>query len=701
MSARAWPDDDHWLQAIPLPVLALDDEALIVGCNTATAEAFGLPVESLIGRHFADAVLFEADRGGFAEIVALALQGHSWSGEFLAMRAGAQRLTQLSVSPSRHDGDVVGLVVVVESVGSTTRAVRLSERIARLATVATELVSADTVEKVTDVVVQHLADAAGATTASLSLLVDEDTLVLAGLRGGSASAATLWATYSLHDSTPAGDALRARETLMLPDREAIEARYPHLALAASGQRSLVCLPLVVAERPVGVVSLSFPGQRRIDHAELEFFRTMADSCAQALDRIRAQAEAGDQSARLTFLAQAGVQLGGSLDYASTLRTVAWLAVPQFADWCAIALEEGGRLNTLAVAHMDPEKLALAEEYQQRFPPDPEATTGSYQVLRTGESQLTAEITDEVLTQVTSDPEQLEMLRALDFKSGLVVPLRARGRTFGTMTWVTGQAGRRLGQSDVELAEQLGRRAGVAIDNAQLYSEVSTMADRLQRAVMPGHLPDVPGWRFEADYNSAGRTEVGGDFYDVIPVDHHRVALVIGDVMGRGVEAAASMGQVRAAVRTLVAIDPDPKSVIERLDLLYEKYPTEQLVTMAYVLVDTACNEASVAVAGHPAPIVLDRAGGGRFIDEATGIILGAAPREREAATFPFGPGQAIALYTDGLIERRGEEYDVGRKRLLKRLIAAQGTDLAAVVQDSRDPDHSDDVALLVAHRLRQ
>jgi hypothetical protein len=336
---------------------------------------------------------------------------------------------------------------------------------------------------------------------------------------------------------------------------------------------------------------------------VEFFRIMADTSAQALDRIRAVGESAERATQLEFLATASVELASSLDYESTLRRVAWLAVPDFADWCAIALEEDGGLRTLAVAHADPAKLSIAEDYERRYSPDPE-TSASYRVLRTGEPELTPEISDAMLEAAVDDPERLEMLRALAFKSALVVPLSARGRTLGTMTWVNGETGRRFRESDVAFGTDLGRRAAVAIDNAQLHSELQEISDRLQRAVVPPELPQPEGWRLGAYYSTPGRTEVGGDFYDAIPLPDGRLALLIGDVMGRGVEAAVSMSQIRAAVRAYVAVNPEPVFVLQRLDLLYERCPSNQLVTLAYAVADPARDLLEVAVAGHPPPLLL-------------------------------------------------------------------------------------------------
>jgi serine phosphatase RsbU (regulator of sigma subunit) len=157
--------------------------------------------------------------------------------------------------------------------------------------------------------------------------------------------------------------------------------------------------------------------------------------------------------------------------------------------------------------------------------------------------------------------------------------------------------------DLAFAENLAMRAATAIDNAELHSETLAVATRLQNAVLPAAMPTLPGWEVASYYRPAGRTEVGGDFYDAIDFGRGRLVLFVGDVMGRGVAAAAAMAQMRAAILAYAAVDPTPEVVMLKLDLMFARYPTEQLVTLVYMLVDEARNEIVVANAGHPAPLV--------------------------------------------------------------------------------------------------
>ncbi|HEX5561346.1 MAG TPA: GAF domain-containing protein, partial [Nocardioidaceae bacterium] len=178
--------------------------------------------------------------------------------------------------------------------------------------------------------IEHAAAATGATVASLSLLVDDQTLLLKGLSGGTEGTASRWATYPLASNTPAAEVVRTATPLFMTSREEIHGRYPDLERAAEGERSMVALPLRAGARALGSVTLSFPGRRHFDAAEVEFLSILADTCAMSIARLQALADADDQATKLKFLADASAELASSLDYQATLTKVARLAVPDFA-----------------------------------------------------------------------------------------------------------------------------------------------------------------------------------------------------------------------------------------------------------------------------------------------------------------------------------------------------------------------------------
>ena len=190
---------------------------------------------------------------------------------------------------------------------------------------------------------------------------------------------------------------------------------------------------------------------------------------------------GATNEALRFLSRASTILSSSLDYRETLASVARLAVPRLADWCVVdVVEEDGSLQRLAAEHEDPEKVALARRLQERYPPDPDAPYGADNVIRTGESELVPEIPESSLDDIARDEEHRTLLRALGLKSYMIVPLAARGRMLGAISFVAAESGRRYGEEDLELAEDLARRAALAVDNARLYEEAQKELAERQR-----------------------------------------------------------------------------------------------------------------------------------------------------------------------------------------------------------------------------
>jgi signal transduction histidine kinase len=257
------------------------------------------------------------------------------------------------------------------------------------------------------------------------------------------------------------------------DLEAAAQNDAHLRLLrAIGCTSCLMVPIIARSRPIGIVSLNCAnGARRFSVDDQRAAEELAHRAALAIDNARLYRTMQHREAANAFLADATAVLGTSLDYAATLQSLANLVVPRYADWCAVdILEAGGKIRQVAVAHVDPKKVAYAHELQRRWPPDPNGPTGAPAVIRSGESELFADIPEELLLQVVTDPEQLQVLRDLGLRSALTVPLAARGRTLGALTLIWAESGRSYGPDDVPLMEELGRRAGLAVDNARLYDE---------------------------------------------------------------------------------------------------------------------------------------------------------------------------------------------------------------------------------------
>lgn len=675
--------------------MVVDRQGRVVRHNRSASRLFG--DSALASGSDLIAVLAGNDEvAAHREVFDRVATGQPWTGVLEVRGATGMPLeTEVDCVPVMREGEPVGILWLFAAAGTT----QAEERLGRLTRVTAELAAASRLEDVTAVMTRHAADALGATVSSLALR-EGDHLVLLGMQGGLAGAPERWHRWPVDGTTPAGDVVTSGEPLLLVGCDAIHKRYPGLEVAAPGERTMLVLPLRVAGAVTGVFTLSFPGRRELDPLENEYLNLLVDAGAQATERIRAQEEAAEGAARTRFLADAATQLASSLDYGSTLRTVARMAVPEFADWSAIDIVEDDRLHRIAVEHVDPERLHLARDIEERYPSERDGDGGAWAVVRSGQSVLIEDISDEMLVEAARDETHLELARSLELTSMLLVPLLARGRLLGVFTLATAESKRRLTTDDVAFAEDLARRAAVAIDNAQLHSQTLRMAAELQQAVFPPLPADVPGWTITGHYRPSGRTDVGGDFYDVCPLGDGRVAFFVGDVMGRGVAAAAAMAQVRSALRAYLAIDPAPASVLTHMDGYFTTHHLDQLVTLTYGVASADHSTLELANAGHP-PAVALRATGVELLHAADDPPIGMG-QHRTVRTVTLGPGDAVLLYTDGLVERRDEDIDTGIARLVDTLGTGPGLAeqrLAELVDEIRDPTRDDDVAALVLRRV--
>jgi PAS domain S-box-containing protein len=412
--------------------------------------------------------------------------------------------------------------------------------------------------------------------------------------------------------------------------------------------------------------------------------------------------------RLRFLAEAGEVLAASLNYRDTLLKVARLAVPLLADWCLVyILEDDGSIRRIAMEHVDPSQQAVATQIQAGFRLDPDAAEGVPKVLRTGMPELHPEASAELLSRDVDDPQGLsELTEQLSIRSWMCVPLKARGRTLGAISLVTTESGRRYGETDLAFAEELARRAALAVDNARLYEERARVAQTLQRSLLPPALPDVPGVDVAAAFRPMGEgTEVGGDFYDLFESGEGSWAAVIGDVCGKGIQAAALTGLVRHTIRATAIQQRRPSRILRMVNrAILEQSSEFTFCTVCYVRLEPSLEglRLSITSGGHPSPFII-RAGGEVKRVETSGTLLGAFQDpelgEREEI---LKPGDALVLYTDGITEAHrpgalfGEE---GLARVLKSCAGQEPNEIVkAIEREVMEfyPDRlRDDLAVLV------
>ncbi len=406
-----------------------------------------------------------------------------------------------------------------------------------------------------------------------------------------------------------------------------------------------------------------------------------------------------------FLARASAELATSLDYEQTLRNVAELAVPDIADWCAVdLLDEDGDRKTVAVAHVDPERLSLAEALREYVPRELDREQGLGRALLGGEAAIYPDIGDEMLVQSARDERHLELLRAVGFRSALIVPMLIGDRILGAMTLVSAESVVVFDEVDLALAEAAASRAAVAIENSRLYSERSAIARTLQRSLLPERLPEIPGYELASIYLPALQTSmVGGDFYDVWELGDSWM-LLVGDVTGKGIEAASLTALVRHSVRTASEFESSPARLLALVDRTLKKRGGLSVCTAMCLRLEH--DEATFSAGGHPLPLCVNAQGASELGEH--GPLLGAFEDVRwQDFTVPLKPGSTIVAYTDGVTDaREASGARFGAARLSQTLVELAGRPAAEIVErltatlDAFQTDaHADDTAALVLRRL--
>lgn len=428
------------------------------------------------------------------------------------------------------------------------------------------------------------------------------------------------------------------------------------------------------------------------------------------DGQRAQAEAERARSRFALLSEAGTRIGTTLDLGQTAQELAEVLVPQLTDSADVQLLEAvlepdeaaastrGVLRRLASLFPDPAaptaKLTAGQTF--RIP----AGTAYEQVITEGQAMnlFTADI-----PALIKDP-RAGALRAYLATLGCarMVPLVARGRVLGVVV-VTRVRGREVfDHEDCVLIDEVVARAALNIDNARMYTTQRAAALTLQRSLTNNALPEVAGLELTGRYLPASDHDVGGDWFDVIELPDGRTGLVIGDVMGHGIHAAAVMGQLRTAVRTLARHQVTPEQMLRSLDAVVADLGEDEMATCVYAVHDPVTGACVIARAGHPPPAVVTATGAVTFLDGPPGTPLGTGGREFRTEEVRLAPGSLLVLYTDGLIESRDRDLDEGMAGLAGALSGA-GEPLEAlcdaILARLLPEAPQDDVAVLLARTL--
>lgn len=409
--------------------------------------------------------------------------------------------------------------------------------------------------------------------------------------------------------------------------------------------------------------------------------------------------------RLAFLAHAGLQIDVSLDLDETLRRLAGVTVPELAELAVIDLkrEDGSIRGAVAAAGSDPDAAAAVEQMRRDHPLDANGDHPVAQVVRSGRSLLLEEMSAAELEQFAQGPEHLEMMQRLRYRSAIVVPLTSRGRLLGAMSLLRMAGDIPYDRTDLLLAETLGRRAALALENARLYASTRHIARTLQQSLLPRAMPEIPGVRMAARYRAAAEGQyVGGDFYDAFPIAGDRWGIAIGDVCGKGAEAAALTALARYTIRAVA--DRGPRQVLSLLNdaVLREQDLDQRFLTALFAELTHDGDDLvlTMAAGGHPPPFVV-RAGGAIETVDVHGPLVGVIDGvDYPAAEVRLGTGDKIVLYTDGLTDARAPELvlsDLDLAALLSEARSLEGQELAQFLESraTGGDEARDDIALLV------
>jgi len=476
-----------------------------------------------------------------------------------------------------------------------------------------------------------------------------------------------------------------------------------LAGLTNGPRpAAATLPLRVWSQPTGVMLLAFPGPRRFSADQQALLRTLADQTAQALDRA-IQHEAERARRRRAELLE---RLSTALEREMTVRGRAQLAtellIPDVADFASIERFDPQGPVVLGLHHRDPalEPVLRSLRTEHRLSPDEEHSVAHAGIE--GGTMLIERVTPELIAQVTDDPGTRDLLRRLAPTSHLAVPLRARGHLAGVLVLGRGgTGGGHFDAGDLRFGEEIAMRLGVALENAQLYEEQREIALGLQLSLLPESVPDLPGNILAVRYRPGQHhMEVGGDWYDALALPDGRFALAVGDVVGRGLSAAAAMGRLRTALAALAPRTSGPADLLRELDAFSESVPGSQLTTLTYAVFSPRTGHLTYASAGHPPGLVIYPDGVTHWLLGGRSVPLRSVPHPARAqAGAELPPGAKLLLYSDGLVERRGEGIDDGLDRLAAaarrhHLLAPEDL-IEALVNDLDDPGElGDDLVVL-------
>ncbi|HSF61161.1 MAG TPA: SpoIIE family protein phosphatase [Gaiellaceae bacterium] len=585
----------------------------------------------------------------------------------------------------RRFADQAGLALEqLERRQAEAEAARRAEDAVRLQEATAALSLAATPSEVAETGLEHALSVCGDAGFVVLTSPHEVTLEFAASRGFGDVELDSWRAFGLDTDVPFARAIVTGEPVWALKRDEMGAFTQTGDFDDAGW---VALPLKRGTNVQGALHLTFRRPREVSEAGRSWLESVASQCALALERSRLLEEEKLRRVRSERLQSMTEALSNAL----TEKDVAELVVEVLCDELepdaasvSSLVEDRATLKALAWRGY-PDELADDEISLDADTPETRAARGRVWRLYTSED---------------ADPR----LESTEPVSYLVAPLIAGRRRIGVLaaSWNTPTA---LGREDRSFVENMAGQAALALDRARVFESERATAETLQRSVLPASLPRVAGVQLAARYlPGAQGVAVGGDWFDALELHDGRLGLVVGDVMGKGVHAAASMGQLRNALRAFAVERLKPSSALARLDRLGDETLESAFATVVYAVVDPRSGVVRFSSAGHPPPVVAYADGRVELLEEGRGLPLGTGmrPQYRQAVA-ELPAGSVLVLYSDGLVERRGQSIDDGLRRLV-----------AAVRDASKDPEHllehildevvgdaprGDDIALLAARLL--
>ncbi|MBV6702106.1 SpoIIE family protein phosphatase [Kitasatospora aureofaciens] len=683
---------------VHVAVVQLDDDGRVLAWNPDAEALFRHPADAVLGRPWADLAVWPdaPARGlGLAETLRLA----RWEGGFAVRRADGRTVEVYGVQVRVRDTEGVPstlCLLVLEPdravLRSPARALpgeRPDQTGPRLDLLAGP-VATDDLDTLLQRTVDRARDLLDADAAYLLLTTDDENEFEVRAATG------LTTGHRRHARFPVESGNRYDSARLPSVHEDLTARPTGLPLLdGSGMRSLVTVPLKVEGRLIGSLGIATAAPGRYDNEDALRLQFAADRVALAVESTRLTELERLRRGSLSFLVEASDLLAGTLEHEQTLALMAQMAVPTLASWCAVYTkgDHGAAPRLAFVLHEDEDRIDPLRDLLGKTPA-PEAGPAHSARFWPAPAETAA------AGGLTDGPELSGLLGET-----VVLPLTARNRVIGLLALGT-PAGVRFRQEILELAEDLSRRAALALDNSRLYSERTATSQALQRSLLPPDLPEIPGVEVDVYYQAAGEgNEVGGDFYDLFTIREGTYGFAIGDVCGTGPEAASVTGLARHSLRLLAREGLDAPQVLSRLNAaILDEGSRSRFLTLLYGELTPrpdGSTELSLVCAGHPLPLRLRTDG---QVDRAATPqpLLGVMDDlDLTAEHLVLAPGEVLLCVTDGVTERREGRRMLGDDGLAEVLTGCTGLTAGAVamrvqraVERFAPEPPSDDMAIL-------